>query len=136
MKKLLLVSLFIFTLLLSSCTNQGYKYIDGKVNIVATTTMIGDLAQNIGGEYVSVTTLMNTGVDPHLYQPKASDTNALLEADLIIINGLHLEGQMGEVLENVDQEKLLIIGDYLDTTDLLYIDSHTVDPHIDRKSVV
>lgn len=130
MKKIILVIVVAVTFLLTSCSAKNYTYVEGKINIVATTTMIGDLANQVGGDFVSVTTLMSVGVDPHLYQPKASDTTALLKADLIIINGLHLEGQMGEVLENVDASKLLIIGDYLNKDELIHIDKDTVDPHI------
>src|SRR5690554_3038050 len=93
-------------LLLAACkpANQ-FQYIEGKVNIVATTTMLGDLAKEVGGDDVAVTTLMGIDVDPHLYQPKASDTNALLKADLVITNGLFLEGQMGEVLTEIEASR-------------------------------
>lgn len=131
MKKYILFLFAIFTMVsIISCSNSGYEYVEGKLNVVATTTMIGDLANEVGGENVSVTTLMNTGVDPHLYQPKASDTNALLKADLVIMNGLHLEGQMGEVLEQLEASKLLIIGDYLPEENIVKDDQNIVDPHI------
>lgn len=130
MKKILLtISVILAVISLSACQN-GYQYIEGKVNIVATTTMLGDASEVLGGDEVYVKTLMNTGVDPHLYQPKASDTTALQKADLIIVNGLHLEGQMGEVLEKIDQEKILIVGDFIPEEHLLYADKDTMDPHI------
>lgn len=132
MKRIILISyLTIFVLLLSSCKrNIGFKYVEGKVNIVATTTMIGDLAKNIGGDDVSVTTLMNIGVDPHSYVPRPSVTKAISEADLVIINGLNLEAKMGKVLQMIKEDKLLVIGDYVDEAHLLKDENGQVDPHV------
>jgi manganese/zinc/iron transport system substrate-binding protein len=72
------------------------------LNIVTTTGMIADIAENVGGEHVQVTSLMGPGVDPHLYKASAGDVNRLQEADIIFNNGLHLEAAMGEVLERFD----------------------------------
>ena len=72
-----------------------------KVRAVATTGMIADLVRRAGGERVAVTGLMGPGVDPHTYKATAGDGELLEAADVIFYNGLHLEGQMGEVLEQV-----------------------------------
>lgn len=130
MKKILLIVLIGSTVLLAGCNRSGFVYVEGKINIVATTTMIGDLVQELGGDMVSVTTMMGVGVDPHLYQPKPSDTNALLKADLVIINGLHLEGQLGEVLTQLDENRVLVIGDHIPTELLITADDGSIDPHI------
>jgi len=130
MKKLLIITVLGFTLVMGGCTESSYNYVEGKINIIATTTMIGDLANEIGGDLVSVTTMMGVGVDPHMYQPTARDTSALLAADLVIMNGLHLEGQMGEVLEQLDANKLLVIGDNIPTEYLLLDEDNAIDPHI------
>jgi len=60
--------------------------------------MIGDVVNEIGGDYVAVTTLMGPGVDPHLYKASQGDLARLSEADIILYNGLHLEGKMTDVL--------------------------------------
>lgn len=133
MKKILVI----FTLLVSLVSLTGcmsnYNYVKGKVNIVATTTMLGDLAKQVGGDKVSVTTLMGVGVDPHLYSAKASDTNALEKSDFIIYGGLHLEGKMVDVLEILSEEKpYLNSGEALTEKGgtLLFDDKGNTDPHI------
>ena len=73
-----------------------------QVNVVATTSMIADLAREIGGDRVAVEGLMGPGVDPHLYRPRESDVARLVGADIVLYNGLELEGKMGEVLEQVE----------------------------------
>ncbi len=75
---------------------------DGRVRVVATTGMIGDLAERIGGERVVVRALMGPGVDPHLYKATAGDVRTLAAAELILYNGLHLEAAMAEVLREMD----------------------------------
>lgn len=72
------------------------------VRVVATTSMIADLAREIGGDRVEVEGLMGPGVDPHLYRPRESDVARLVGADIVLYNGLELEGKMGEVLEQVE----------------------------------
>ena len=59
--------------------------------IVATTTVLGSLTEELVGEAAEVRVLMPNGVDPHDYQPSARDVEALRNADLVVENGLELE---------------------------------------------
>mgnify|MGYP001233025839 CR=1 FL=1 len=70
----------------------------GKLQVVATTTMITDLVRQVGGELVDAEGLMGVGVDPHGYTAKPSDADKLKEADVIFYNGLMLEGQIETML--------------------------------------
>ena len=86
--------------LLGSCGNgEKVATSSDKLNVVATTTMIGDMVQAVGGERIELTVLMGPGVDPHLYKPRPSDRSALSKADLIFYNGLLLEGQMSSLFD-------------------------------------
>ena len=100
MKKLTLAILTI-TLLLSACAPETNNNPSGKLNVVATIGMIADIAKVVGGEHVEVTGLMGPGVDPHLYKASEGDVTSLQNADVIFYNGLHLEAQMGGVLERM-----------------------------------
>lgn len=71
---------------------------DRSIRVVTTTTLLADLAREIGGDHVSVQSLMGPGVDPHLYRASEGDVARMSRADLILFNGLGLEGRMGEVL--------------------------------------
>ncbi len=79
----------------------------GQPLVVATTTMIADLARAIGGEAVRVEGLMGPGVDPHLYKPTGEDARRLRDARAIFYNGLHLEGRMTEMLERLERAHAL-----------------------------
>jgi manganese/zinc/iron transport system substrate-binding protein len=74
-----------------------------KVQVVATTGMITDAVRQVGGERVEVTGLMGPGTDPHLYKASEGDVGRMEQADVIFYNGLHLEGQMGQVLEQMQR---------------------------------
>ncbi|HYE95635.1 MAG TPA: zinc ABC transporter substrate-binding protein [Rubricoccaceae bacterium] len=94
-------------LALSGCTNgrqESGELSERTVRVVATTGMIADLARLVGGERVEVTALMGPGVDPHLYRASEGDVGRLTHADVVFYNGLHLEGKMAEVLEQIEAQ--------------------------------
>jgi manganese/zinc/iron transport system substrate-binding protein len=68
------------------------------IRVVATTGMIADAARHVGGARAEVVALMGPGVDPHLYKASESDVTRLQAAQLVLYNGLHLEGKMADVL--------------------------------------
>ncbi len=68
--------------------------------------MIADAARRVGGDRVEVRALMGPGVDPHLYKASERDVTRMADADLILYNGLHLEGAMAEVLERLEEKGL------------------------------
>jgi manganese/zinc/iron transport system substrate-binding protein len=78
---------------------------EGPVRVTATTGMVADAARVVGGAHVEVTGLMGPGVDPHLYKASQGDLAALGGADLILYNGLLLEGKMGDLLVKMSRER-------------------------------
>jgi ABC-type Zn uptake system ZnuABC Zn-binding protein ZnuA len=68
--------------------------------VVATTTIIYDLTLQIGGDLVEVSSLVPVGGDPHLYEPIPQDAIKIVKANLILMNGLTLEGWLTEFIEN------------------------------------
>ncbi|MCC6955014.1 MAG: zinc ABC transporter substrate-binding protein [Deltaproteobacteria bacterium] len=69
--------------------------------LVATTGMIGDVAENVVGDRAKVTTLLGSGIDPHLYKPTRTDIGVLSNAELVLANGLLLEGKMTDALDRL-----------------------------------
>ncbi|MBZ0114332.1 MAG: zinc ABC transporter substrate-binding protein, partial [Thermoanaerobaculia bacterium] len=80
----------------------------GPIKVVATTGMIGDTAARIAGEYAETIALMGPGVDPHLFKASESDVRKLSNADLILYNGLHLEGKMGDILVKLARQRPVV----------------------------
>jgi manganese/zinc/iron transport system substrate-binding protein len=75
------------------------------LRVVATTGIVADAARRVAGERATVEALMGPGVDPHLYKASESDVRRLAEADLILYNGLHLEGKMGDILTKMARNR-------------------------------
>lgn len=109
----LLILMIIATIFLVGCESPKVKYNEyiksDEIKIVATTTMLGDLAKNIGGNKVKVYTMMPAGVDPHTYNPNKLDIDYLLAADVVLVSGLHLEAQAGEAIKQVRQRNITVI---------------------------
>ena len=107
---------------------------DGRMKIVATTTIVGDLVRTVGGDDVEVEVLMGPGIDPHLYKASAGDVRAMSSADAIIYNGLHLEGKMSEVLEEMGERgvKTVAVAECVDSAQLIaHADYEDLaDPHV------
>jgi zinc/manganese transport system substrate-binding protein len=75
-----------------------------RLQIVATTSILGDIASQLVGDEADVQVLMPPGADPHAYEASAQDGATLREADLVIANGLQLEEGLVSVLETVEEE--------------------------------
>lgn len=65
---------------------------DDKLEVVTSFTILSDIAEQIGGDQVSVHNLVPTGTDPHEYEPLPKDMKAATDADILFYNGLNLEG--------------------------------------------
>ncbi len=81
---------------LTGCASSGDDVSD-RVQVVATTSILADLARQVGGDQVDVEGLMGPGVDPHLYKASEGDVSDMDGADIILYNGLDLEGKMTDV---------------------------------------
>ena len=140
MKILRLFIPFILIFGFASCSsdnregNEPNKTTGEVINIVATTGMIADITRVVGGERVKVNGLMGPGVDPHLYKASAGDISALSNADLIFYNGLHLEGKMTEVFEQMKKRGIetVAVTDGIDRNILLTPPEFdgNYDPHV------
>lgn len=103
-----------------------------KIAVLCTTSLIADAAKEIGGDRIAIRALMGPGVDPHLYRARESDIQALIDADIIFYNGLHLEGKMGELLEKMRSWKTVVaVSDCISKEELRASEFVGLyDPHI------
>lgn len=111
MKKLnsiLLVIASLFMILGFSIAPQ-YKYNNNKPTITVTTTFLGDLVHQVLGDSVNLNILMGPGVDPHTYQVSPSDLTKIYNSDLLIYQGIHLEGKFSEILSEIDRPGLTVL---------------------------
>ncbi|WP_136810390.1 metal ABC transporter solute-binding protein, Zn/Mn family [Desulfosediminicola flagellatus] len=101
-----------------------------RIKVVASTTQIADFARQIMGDTAEVVSILAPGADPHTYQPTPDDVQIVLQADICIENGIHLEGKSWMATLAKDAEKPLITA----TTGLQPLeigddDQKVLDPH-------
>lgn len=105
-----------------------------RFTIVTTAGMVTDIVKNVAGDRADVVGIMGTGVDPHLYQPTASDNNKLIEADVIFYSGLLLEAGLTTVLERANEagKPVYAVTENIDSSYLRHPDEFEghPDPHV------
>lgn len=85
--------------------------LDGRaLRVVATTSIVGDVVANIGGDSIDLTVLMGAGQDPHGYEATPQDLVAMEEADVIFVNGWDLEERLAESIEENFDDKYVAIS--------------------------
>jgi zinc/manganese transport system substrate-binding protein len=84
---------------LSPAHAQGPAEQPAKLPVVATFSILADLARNVGGDRVEVISLVGPNGDPHVYQPSPEDAKNLNAAKLILVNGLGLEGWLDRLIK-------------------------------------
>jgi manganese/iron transport system substrate-binding protein len=136
MKKKILIFTFCllpFTLLSCSEPNANRNTSAGnKPQVVATSTIIADLAQGVGGDEIQLTGILKPGTDPHVYEPVPRDSQFLEEADLILYNGYNLEPGLIKLMKAAGgNARQLAVGEVVKPLQLEKEKGQTVpDPHV------
>ncbi|MDN9010904.1 metal ABC transporter solute-binding protein, Zn/Mn family [Brevibacillus laterosporus] len=106
---------------------------EGTWKITTTTGMVADIVAKVGGNQVEVTQLMGAGVDPHLYKASQGDIKRIEDADIVFYSGLHLEGKMVDIFEQMSKKKPVIAVTKQIPKELLHADPESPDqpdPHV------
>jgi len=128
MKKILILAIIIVFASCKSTTEDN-----GKIKVVTTTNILADLVSEIGGDNISLQSLMGAGVDPHLYKASEGDVSKLYNADIIFYSGLHLEGKLVDIFEKMEGKKHTVsVGDRLPKDQLIASANFggNYDPHV------
>src|SRR5712671_3104535 len=97
-----------------------------RLNVVASFSILGDFVRNVGGERVSVTTLVGPDGDVHVYTPAPADAKKIADAKLVVINGLGLEGWLPRLVQSSGGKAAMVIASQGITPRKLGSDA---DPH-------
>jgi len=84
--------------LIGGCGSTGGD--PGKVDVVATTTQLGDFVREVGGEAVAVDQILQPNSDPHEYEPRPSDVEGAASAELVFASGDNLDSWIGEIVSD------------------------------------
>lgn len=126
------MSLLVFSLVLSSCnTTSPPTASNDRPDVVSTSTILTDWAQQVGGDEINVNGLLKPGTDPHVYEPVPQDSVALENADLILYNGYDLEPGLIRIINaTAVQGQKLAVGEVVPPLQLSSDRQTTPDPHV------
>ncbi len=103
-----------------------------EIRVVASTTVLADLVAQVGGSKVRVQSLVPKGGEVHTFDPQPSDLTDVVEADLIVMNGLGLDDWLGGIAEDAGATAPIVrVGE--DLPGVKYLegeDAGTVNPHL------
>jgi manganese/zinc/iron transport system substrate-binding protein len=123
-------------LLIVGCGQDGLQQENERLvlQVLATTTHLADLARQIGGDKIAVSSLMSPGVDPHSFRASAHDINRLHRADLVLYHGFALEGKIAQVLEGAKKTCHAYFSpcEKVSSSSLIYSGetNQSIDPHL------
>lgn len=101
----------------------------GKLDVVASTQILGDVVSVIGGEYIRLTILIPADSDPHAFEPAPQDAAKLAAAELVFVNGLNLEEALKPLLET-EGLNIVIASEAIATIDFSGEEFEGADPHV------
>ena len=119
--------LFLFLSLLFSLPTFGAARAEEPLRVVASFSVLADLVQKIGGDDVVLDSLVPMGGAPHDWQPRPYDVAAIADADLVVVNGLGLEGWLDRLIAASGYEGPVLVASR-DVEPLLDA-SGSPDPH-------
>jgi zinc/manganese transport system substrate-binding protein len=79
-----------------------------RLNVVASFSILGDFVRNVGGDRISVTTLVGPNGDVHVYTPAPADAQKIADARLVIVNGLGLEGWLPRLVQSSGSKAVIV----------------------------
>ena len=125
-----LLTVAIFMLMLSACGGVIPTATGSKLKILATTSIVGDVVSQVGGDLIALSVLMPVGTDPHDFQPRPQDATALADAQVLFSNGAGLEGFLQPLLESTGaMANLVEVSAGVTLLPLPGSDQSTGDPH-------
>ena len=119
-------------LVLAAAVVPGLAAAAPALKVASLSTVLTDLAHNVGGDRVEVVEIVKAGVDPHEFQPTPGDVQEIAGADLVLISGKGLEGYLAKLESSAGgaASKYVDVGGQIRGSLKLKEDNRTVeDPH-------
>jgi zinc/manganese transport system substrate-binding protein len=115
-------------LVVAFCALIGAKplHAQNKIDVVASFSILGDFVKNVGGERVSVTTLVGPNGDAHVYTPSPQDAKKISDAKLVVVNGFGFEGWLPRLVKSSGGKATIVTA--TDGISPRELDAHA-DPH-------
>src|SRR5450756_1532923 len=111
-------------------TYAGPTPLPGALNVVTTTTFLADMVRQVGGEHVSVLSLVPKGGEVHTFDPRPSEAWSLSNARLVFANGLGLDDWLTQLAADVGTNGPIVrLGENLPGVDYI-VENGQTNPHL------
>ena len=124
-------SRFLVNIVASAMFSLPTLSLAAELNVVTSFSVLKDLVQEVGGEHIHLTNLVQANGDAHVYQPSPLDAQAVAEADLLVINGLGFEGWMERLEQSSGFQGLTVVA--TDGVNLIHLDDDDEEHHDDEE---
>ena len=94
----------------ASALSANIVHAQEPLQVVTSFSILDDMVSTIGGDHVSVTSLVGPDGDAHAFSPKPADAQSLADADLIVVNGLQLEGWLDRLIDASGYEGEVVVA--------------------------
>lgn len=122
--------LLALVVVLAGCGSDDAGADDGRPTVVVTTSILGDVVEELVGDAAVVEVVMPAGVDPHDFQASAQQVAAMREADALVTNGGGFEAGLAATIEAAEADVPTVHA--LDLVDVLAFDDHGHDHEEDE----
>ncbi len=100
------------------------------LKVASLSTVLSDVALNVGGDKISAEAIVKGGVDPHEFAPSPSDVQTVAEANVVLVSGKGMEGYLSKLEEGTDPKKFVNVGNKIGSSLKLEDEGKTIeDPH-------
>ena len=100
------------------------------LKVASLSTVLSDVARNVGGDKIQVEEIVKGGVDPHEFQPSPSDVQLVADANVVLVSGKGMEGYLSKLEEGADRKKFVDVGNKVGSSLQLKDEGKTIeDPH-------
>ncbi|MDB5616670.1 MAG: periplasmic solute binding protein [Tardiphaga sp.] len=86
------------------------SFAQDRIDVVASFSILGDLVKNVGGDRVSITTLVGPNGDAHVYTPSPQDAKKITDAKLVVVNGLGFEGWLPRLVKSSGGQAVIVMA--------------------------
>ena len=109
-KRIFFTFTILFLLLTATACGAQTKQpaVDSKLQVVATTTIVGDVLHQIGGDQIDLEVLLPLGADPHSFDPSPKDVAKIVDSDVVFANGGGVEAFLNILIESANAENKLV----------------------------
>ena len=127
------IGAIVLSIVLIACGSGSTTDDADKINVLATTPMLGDFVNQIGGENINLTILMPTEADPHTYDPSPQDATKIADADIVFYVGLKYEpSALIKLVENTSNTDSVLV-EVGEATNPIEFSEEGHDDHDDHK---